>query len=359
MMKRIQFALSFVFTLAISCALYGEPRSKDQDLKTIDAFVTSLKENKEASAEQIQKATEAVEAIKKEDESLAIAITEGLREIYPTYREALQSVGEENLAAAAKTLQGLTTSNDPFLAADASYFLARVYLLEERYEDSLPLLESLEAKFATQTNRAGEGLFLKGVAEAQMLRRKDAMTSLQRYIAENPDAPERMKIGAWRQLEILKRVEEGTLSDVQLRMDFSRRRLSLEDTGDNTRVEQQKIISMLDKLIKDAEEQECNCKGKGQGKGQGKKQGKPGEGEGEGEGQPGEGKQGGKNGGGSKGIDSSSAERLQRGGPQSPWSQLREKERDPVFNAIKDKFPGRYQQLIEQYYKSFQEGEEN
>ena len=60
-------------------------------------------------------------------------------------------------------------------------------------------------------------------------------------------------------------------------------------------------------------------------------------------------------GGGSKGTDGDSVKRLHRGGPQSPWSQLRDKQRDPVFNAIKDKFPGRYQQLIEQYYKSFQD----
>jgi hypothetical protein len=47
--------------------------------------------------------------------------------------------------------------------------------------------------------------------------------------------------------------------------------------------------------------------------------------------------------------------RLHRGGPQSPWSNLRDKDRDPVYSAIKEKFPGRYQQLIEQYYKSFQD----
>jgi hypothetical protein len=49
--------------------------------------------------------------------------------------------------------------------------------------------------------------------------------------------------------------------------------------------------------------------------------------------------------------------RLHRGGPQSPWSHLRDRDRDPVFNAIKEKYPARYQQLIEQYYKSFSEDE--
>ena len=66
-----------------------------------------------------------------------------------------------------------------------------------------------------------------------------------------------------------------------------------------------------------------------------------------------EGQQQGKSGGGSKGIDSDTVKRLHRGGPTSPWSHLRDKDRDPVFNAIKEKYPARYQQLIEQYYKSF------
>jgi hypothetical protein len=63
--------------------------------------------------------------------------------------------------------------------------------------------------------------------------------------------------------------------------------------------------------------------------------------------------QGGKQGGGSKGIDGTAAAPPDRIVLTSPWSQLRDKERDPVYSAIKEKFPARYQQLIEQYYRSF------
>jgi hypothetical protein len=162
-----------------------------------------------------------------------------------------------------------------------------------------------------------------------------------------------MRVGAFRQLEQLKLFEEGTLSDVHLRMDFSRRKLTLEDTGGETRQQQDKIIEILAKLIKEAEERECNCRGGGNGKGQ--KQGKPGESESKAQG---EGSQSGNSGGGSKGIDTDAVKRLTRGGPQSPWSRLRDKDRDPVYSAIKEKFPARYQQLIEQYYKSFQDDTE-
>ena len=86
--------------------------------------------------------------------------------------------------------------------------------------------------------------------------------------------------------------------------------------------------------------------------GQGKKPGQGGRRQSQAQGQ---GSQSGNSGGGSKGIDSDTVKRLHRGGPQSPWSQLRDKDRDPVYSAIKEKFPARYQQLIEQYYKSFQD----
>ena len=65
--------------------------------------------------------------------------------------------------------------------------------------------------------------------------------------------------------------------------------------------------------------------------------------------------QGGKQGGGSKGIDTDAATAQHGALPKSPWAQLREKDRDPVYSAIKEKFPARYQQLLEQYYRSFGE----
>lgn len=328
-------------------------RTVEQENQIVDGFIAAVKENKELPADQAQRAVDAAAALKTEDDGRPIAITEGLREIYPAFAEALKAVSEENLIAANTALADLIKSPDPYLAADASYYSARVMLLQERYEDALPLLDSIEAKFADKSTRSGEALFLKGVAQAQMLKRKDAIVTLERYIEENPNAPERMKIGAWRQLEQLKLIEDGTLSDVFAKMEFSRRRLALEDSGKPTQEEQKKIVSILDQLIKEAEESECNCKGGGKGKPKPGNGSKPGEGEGEGK--PGEGKQGGQQGGGSKGIDGSEVERLTRKGPSSQWSNLRDKDREAVFNALKQKFPGRYKELIEQYYKSFEE----
>src|SRR6185295_8850981 len=125
-----------------------------------------------------------------------------------------------------------------------AYFLARALLLDERFEDALPLLEDATGKYANKTARGGESLFLRGVAFGQLIQRKEAMECLKKFLDQYPDAPERMRVGAFRQLEAL----------------------TLEDSGDATKDQQKKIIDILAKLIKEAEEKECNCKGGGKPK---------------------------------------------------------------------------------------------
>jgi hypothetical protein len=348
MLTRVTLALVLLGSLAVGSAQAAEAVSLD---KVLDDFVAAVKADGSIAADKQKAAGEIVEALRTDVEGKSVAITEVLRVLHPEFKDALTALGEENLGAAITKLTALRESKDAFLAADASYYLSRALLLDERFEDSLPLLDDLQNKWAGNTTHGGEVLFLRGVAEVALLRHKEATDTLTRFLATYPDAPERMKIGAFRQLEQLKLFAEGTLSDVSLRMEFSRRKLSLEDTGNETRQQQDKIIEILAKLIKEAEERECNCKGGGSGSGQKPSQGKGGEGDSQAQGE-GQG-QGGSSGGGSKGTDTDAVKRLHRGGPQSPWSHLRDKERDPVYSAIKEKFPARYQQLVEQYYKSF------
>jgi tetratricopeptide (TPR) repeat protein len=320
--------------------------------RVLDGFTTAVANSPSATADQKRIVAELVKQLRQSPDDRAAAITESLRILYADFKAALAALGEDNLGAAVVGLTKLRESADPYLAADASFYLARAYLLDERFEDSLPLLTDLQGKWSDKTASGGEVLFLRGVAEVALLHHQQATEALQKFLTDYPDAPERMRVGAFRQLEQLTQFQEGTLSDVHLRMDFSRRKLTLQDTGTETRQQQDKVIEILAKLIKEAEERECNCRGNGSGQGQ--KQGKPGESQSQAQG---EGSQSGSTGGGSKGIDSDALNRLHRGGPQSPWSKLRDKDRDPVYSAIKEKYPARYQQLIEQYYKSFQDEE--
>jgi len=49
--------------------------------------------------------------------------------------------------------------------------------------------------------------------------------------------------------------------------------------------------------------------------------------------------------------------RASRGSPDEVWGAARQRQRDEVLNVLKTKFPERYRELLEQYYKSLQEGD--
>ena len=241
----------------------------------------------------------------------------------------------------------MTESDDKFLAADASFFLARTLMNSEHFESALPLLGNLKKEFAKHTLHTGTSDYFMGVAHAGLIENKKAIDSFINFLESNPDAPERMRVSAWRQVQRLQKIEEGKLDDVHQRMEYSRRRLDLEKTDDPTQVEQEKVVKMLTKLIKEAEKKECsgsckNCKKPGEGKpSAGKK--------------PQAGKQNksqqkksqsGKN---AKAADGKAVVKTYEDTPASPWSRLRDRSRDPANNAIKEKLPPKYRRIVEKY----------
>src|SRR5688572_10361027 len=194
----------------------------------LDGFIAAVESNPSFAGEQKRQVALLVKELRQMPEDRGAAITESLRLIYPEFKEALAALGDDNLGAAVVGLEKLNRSGDPYLAAAATFYLARAQLLDERFEDAVPLLIDLEGKWADKTVSGGEILFLRGVAEVALLKHQEAARSLAQFLSEYPDAPERMRVGAFRQLEQLRQFQEGTLSDVHLRMDYSRRRLVLE-----------------------------------------------------------------------------------------------------------------------------------
>lgn len=318
--------------------------------KAIDGFLVALEANKDVADAERKEAMELVSDQRKEAESRERCITEALRVLHPEFAEALVQLGDENAAEAIPTLQKLAASSDPYLAAEATFYLARAHVMREDFEQALPVLTELTSdKHAGHLLAAGEALFLQGTAQARLLKRKDAEQSLTRFVDEYPHAPERLVVGAKHQLLELQYIDEGSIVDVQDRMDYSRRRLSLQRSDDPTQTEQNNIIVMLEKLIKEAEEKECNCRGSGSGSGKG---GKPG-------GKGGQAPAGGADQSNAPQGESKvgSLDKINRGKMGDQWGGLRDKKREEVLSALKAKFPDRYKELVEQYYKSLQDEE--
>jgi len=287
-------------------------------------------------------------------ESPDTAITESLIAIYPAFGQAVDDADFEDLATAVAALTPLTNHEDRFLAADASFYLARTLMNGERYEDAVPLLEKLVGELGEHSVHRGVAQYYLGVAQAGLLNNEAALRWFAKFLESNPGAAERLVENAGNQIMEIAQFQKGKLSDVRQRMDFSRRRLQLTETDDETQSQQQKIVTMLGKLIKEEEKKEHSQKQSGKPKDKkNKKQGK----ENSDNNQKQQGKQQGKpNQSESQSGNSSSQPngvaqvKTYDGSPASPpWSRLRDRNRDPANNAFKDKLPARYRALVEKY----------
>ncbi|HMO15348.1 MAG TPA: tetratricopeptide repeat protein [Pirellulaceae bacterium] len=276
------------------------------------------------------------------------AISTGLLVMYPEYEKAVMD-SDKGAGQAEASLAELAKSEDKFLAADASFFLARLLMSTDRHEDALDYLQRVTGELAGFTLHAGNAFYFLGVAQANLLKYEDSVAAFQKFLDECPNAPERLRVAAWRQLEVISSIESGSLTDVFQRMDFSRRRLELENTGEVTQEQQDEIVKMLQALIKEEEKKECSscssCK-----------DGDPNESEPQSaqSESPGQGQS-------SKGGDSRQPDGVVRrsfdNGPASPWSRLRDRNRDAANNAIKERLPSRYRNVVEKYNEKVNEGD--
>jgi len=296
----------------------------------------------------------AVEAARGDPGRRYDALVDGLSRVYPAFAAAVAALQNEDTVAAIGALEKMVDSPDPYLAAHAAYFMGRAYIMEEKYEDAMPLLAKTAGEWNDRTLYSGDSLFLVGICQGRLLHRKAALRILTDFLTHYPDAPERMLVGADHVARTIEAIQDGSLGDVQERMDDSRRRLKLERSGKPTQIRQDRIVAMLDKLIEEAEQREQSGSGGGGGGGGGGGQGGS-SGPPSGNQQPG------------APANSSSApagqsrigalDRAHRGNPEDSWGAARQRERERILNVLKDKFPERYRDLLEQYYKSLQEGE--
>jgi tetratricopeptide (TPR) repeat protein len=334
--------------LALSLPVNFACASDADVVGVVDSYLARVEQSTNIEEAKKKEIVDAVKELRDDELNRFAAITEGLAIAYPEFADALEMLGGDDTTKATEKLKSLTTSDDPFLANEAKFFLARTLMMDQAHEDAIPLLEEVlgdRQHFA----QSGTATYFEGVAQASLLRNQEALKALKSFVDEYPNAPERMRIAAIRQIQLLSAIEEGSLLDVFQRMDFSRRRLELAKTGADTQAQQDKVVDMLNVMIKQAEDQECkscsSCKN-GDCDKEGEAQGsKPKEGKGNGKSQ---------SGGGSNQPDGV-VKKVFDNGPASAWSQLRDRDRDAALSSIKEKFPARYQKLVEQYFKSFQE----
>jgi tetratricopeptide (TPR) repeat protein len=273
-------------------------------------------------------------------------IHQSLLEIYPEYKRADALLLGERFVAAAAAFETLRTSDDPYLKTYATYRLGLAEMNRERYEDAetafRAVLNSDEMrKFAGCDT---EAYFYRIICLGQMREKEQALAAIEAFEKDFPEAPERFKKAVEQVKNELMQEWESPLYDLAGRMNHVANEIGKGDTGAETQGKQKEIVSIIEELIKRQEEQE------GQGQGQGKG-----------------------NNGSPRGNQRSSnpANKSQappgasRNGDLRPkpdrkagetWGEMRDKERDEVLQALKEKFPDRYRELLEQYNKALAEG---
>jgi tetratricopeptide (TPR) repeat protein len=289
---------------------------------------------------------------------------QSLRNSHPQFDAALRALGDEDAASAIEKLKPLASSIDPSLAAEAEYFLARAYLLHEQAEEALPAFQRVLGEHAANSCHVAEARFFLGICQKQLLQRRAALATFAQFLKDHPAAPERMQTSARQHIASLRTIEDGALSDVQTRMEYVGRRLHIGHSGRRTQDEQKNIIAMLDKLMKEEPPHGPSPDDPPRGDPR-----TPGD-------EPGDDKPGvprwtpGKPAPGPKGNHPSGEGGAETGDPDHPhakvarrtsnargdWSRVRNTEREAhALQALKQRFPARYQELVKEYYRSLAE----
>ncbi|HSA25757.1 MAG TPA: hypothetical protein P5159_04450 [Phycisphaerae bacterium] len=273
-------------------------------------------------------------------------LTAALAIVSPMFRTALDAIEKEEYAIAEKVLGPLMTDKDGYVALHATAMLARALVEQDRTDEAEPLLAALvgrEAELMEKTFLEAEVDFLAAYCQVSDLRYEEALASLQRFELQHPGAADKYRLPARQMLQELSVRRPEGLGDVSDLMTYASRRLAKGNAGQPVRDKQQRAVELLDKLIQDAEEQEKQQQQQQRAKG-----GKGGQG-GKAEGTPvapagdsmlpsGEGGKG-------------PLHRRATARPGEQWGQMRPEERQRILQSLRESFPSRYRQLVEQYYR--------
>ena len=348
-MKQL-ITITIVLVATVVAEAQVAPKPTD-DAAVRQGFAAHVAASDLYTAEQKQQIAQLVELVEKSPEDAGSMVSAGLMVLYPKFESAVTDIASDKLDRAVTALKTMVEAKDEYLAANAQYYLARAYAIDERYEEALPLLQTLTKTGADKTQHLGEATFLRGVCEVETLQRKEALKTLKSFVEKFPNSSERLLIGAMHMIDELAFMEDGTMADVQDRMDYSRRRLDIAESGKRTQDEQNRIIKILDKLIEEAEKKEQQGQGSGSGNGSG-------QGPGQGGNPSGNGIPGGPANQSTAPVGQARMGALHRGASgnaEESWGEARDREREEVLNAIKARYPDRYREMIEQYYRSLQE----
>ncbi|MBL4845317.1 MAG: hypothetical protein JKY65_07320 [Planctomycetes bacterium] len=359
-MNRKHTLLSLVFGLGCaSVASAVDPRLPMLDEEPTAREKVDRFEKAYADSEHVLSAlSKANEASPREQIHQALLSIPSYAKAYATYeRTPDETAGWEAISR--------DEDQDLFVRAHATYFLGRALLAQDDLAGAAEALEAVRGRLRAGTPWTDEAtLYLAYVharlaefktsdasSEQSRARARTLLTTLSGDSALFVDAPERVTEGADWLLRELRGDGMGPLLELAKRMETIERLIRRSKTGKGTQKRQEQVVVAIDKLIEMMREKEKKggggaCKKPGAPKPGAKKPGSP----------KGQKKGGAKE---SKLPGGVSPEGDLAEGPrradQDAWSELKPKERERAAQFLKERFPSRYRELIERYYRGVAE----
>ncbi|HOB73360.1 MAG TPA: uL15m family ribosomal protein [Phycisphaerae bacterium] len=350
------FAAETPTTLPATQPALVEPRpilspqqKREAALKVIDAFVAHVNASPAVAASAKTAIAQGWEQ-HRADEDPSEFLSAGIAILSEPYRNAVAALEKEEYPQAEAALRSMTDNKDPYVSLHASALLARALVEQEKLEEAQAVLAPLatrEQDLIEKSFLEAEVDFLLGYCQLSNLYYEEAQRTLQNFERQHPDAPERFRLSVRQMLqELAARRPEG-LGEVADLMVYAGRRLGVGRADKPVQTRQERAVELLNKLIKEAEDQEnqqANSQsGGGNSQGQGQQQGQAG---GQRSASPAEEstRPGGKG----------RIGELHRSGvarPGEEWGKMPPEERERVLQSLRRHFPSQYRELVEQYYR--------
>lgn len=332
-----------VLVVVVSAGAGANPTA---DKGPVERFIDSLGEEPRWPAE----ATELVRTTwdKCQDCDAEEFLTQGLTLLSQPFREGLDAYHADQYEQCAAVMEHLRADPNPFIAVHAAVYeikalVARDDMLGAGRRLAALLGETDEGidRVATYSYFAPEMRFLQGFCLLADLQYAEAERALQDFLQAYPDASQRLVIPARQMLAELQSRQPGRIGEVVDLMNYAGRRLALGDAGETVRSRQDRVIELLDNLIDEAQQQEQNSSSsassgaQGSGSSGGATPSSPMQDSILPQGGPGDG----------------SLREARRVNPGEVWGAMPPAERERILQALRESFPARYRQLVEQYYE--------
>lgn len=275
-------------------------------------------------------------------------LPEALALLSEKFRAGLEAADEGEYESSVAHMEEAARSEDPFLRVHAQVFALRGLVELDRLEEAARLADDLLAdaeRVERYSNLMPQVAYLRAYVHLQALEYEEAEAGFEAFLGRFPEAPERFRVTAEQILRELRRRVPESIGDVADLMTAAGRGLAHGQTGPPVQERQHKAIALLERLIEEAEQQEQQSQSSGaDGSPQGGQGGPP-----QGQAEPSAPAQQSQVQPGSSAADAPHDRPAAE--PGEVWGRMPPAQRDRVLQPIRQRFPNRYAELIEQYYR--------